>query len=198
MPNGTLLTLHRLCELLIDMDFDPLSHVSRSAAFKCRVASNGSHFILLCLPHTKTKENSDDISMTDTQCNCSPVATFDHHLMSNASVPSSTPMFTFETGEDAWSPMRCSWFLVQCNEIWAQKAWCQLKVMASGSVGPPTFYCWESIHGWSWYKGGGALSHSCPTGANARKSFCSSSVFHFSLMNLFYLLVQVSAQHYSA
>ena len=119
MFNGSSLTLHRLCELLIDTDFDPLSHISRSAALKFRVASNGSPFILLHLPHIKMKENSDNVSMTDTHCNCSPVAAFNHHLESNSSVPSLAPMFAFKIGEGMWSPMRGSWFLMQCNEVWA-------------------------------------------------------------------------------
>ena len=127
MFNGSSLTLHRLCELLIEMDFDPLSHVSCSAAFKCGVASNGSPFILLHLLRTKMKENSDNVSMTDTHCNCSPVAAINHHLESNSSVPSSAPMFTFEMGEGMWSPMRCSWFLVWCNEVWAHEELISIK-----------------------------------------------------------------------
>jgi len=127
MPVGTSLTSCRLCELLIDTDFDPIAHVSRSAPFKCGVASNGSRFISLHLPHTKTKENGDDISMTDTGCNCSPITTFEHHLASNAAVPSSAPMFAFETGEDTWSPMRHSWFLARCNEIWALEGLVSIK-----------------------------------------------------------------------
>src|SRR5882724_3032356 len=59
--------------------------------------------------------------MTDTCCNCSPMAAFDHHLESNSSIPSSAPMFAFKRGKGTWSPMRRSWFLAWCNEIWPRE-----------------------------------------------------------------------------
>jgi len=76
--------------------------------------------MVLVLSHSvflthKTKENGDDISITDTGCNCSPITAFEHHLASNTLLPPSAPMFAFEMGEDTWSPMRRSWFLAWCH-----------------------------------------------------------------------------------
>ena len=28
------------------------------------------------------------------------------------------PLFTFETADGQWSPMKCAWFLSQCNLVW--------------------------------------------------------------------------------
>jgi len=82
------------------------------------MATNESAYISLHLPRMKTKENGDDLSMTDTQCNCSPTSTFDHHLASNSAMPPSVPLFAFKTGVGTWSPMRHEWFLAHCDKIW--------------------------------------------------------------------------------
>src|SRR5882724_5967595 len=117
----TYLTWYRLCELLIDSNFDLSSHVSHSVSIKHRLASNGSPFISLHLPRSKMKENGDELIMTDTQCNCSPTSAFDHHLASNLSLPPSAPLFAFETSEGTWSAMKHKWFLMHCNKIWKQE-----------------------------------------------------------------------------
>jgi len=104
---------------LIDSSFDPAAHVSHSAPVKCGIATNGCAFMSIHLPHTKTKDKGDEVSMTDTGCNCSPTFTFDHHLASNSRVPADMPLFAFETGEGEWSPMRWDWFLARCNQVWA-------------------------------------------------------------------------------
>jgi len=104
---------------LIDSSFNPTTHISHSAPFKCEIATNGCAFTSIHLPHTKTKDKGNKISMTDTGCNCSPTFTFDHHLTSNHCVPADAPLFAFETGEGEWSPMRWDWFLVRCNQVWA-------------------------------------------------------------------------------
>jgi len=51
----------RLCKLLIDSSFNPSSQVSCSLAVKHGTASNSSVYISIHLPHTKTKENRDDV-----------------------------------------------------------------------------------------------------------------------------------------
>jgi len=71
------------------------------------------------VPCTKTKERGDDISLTDTLCNCSLTFMLDHHLKSNAGIPSSAPLFMFETGDSMCAPMKCAWFLARCNTIWS-------------------------------------------------------------------------------
>ena len=109
----------RLCELLIDTTFDPASHVSQSTLIKHGVAANSSAFTSFHLPCTKTKEDGDDVRMTDTHCDCSLSFAFNHHLSSNSSVPGNSPLFTFETEMGGWSPMRHNWFLARCNEVWA-------------------------------------------------------------------------------
>src|SRR5882724_672058 len=71
------------------------------------------------IPCMKTKEKGDDISLTNTLCDCSPTFTLDHHLRSNAAVPGAALIFAFETGGGTWAPMKRMWFLTWCNTIWA-------------------------------------------------------------------------------
>src|SRR5882724_830462 len=74
------LIFRRLCELVIDATFNPASHVSQSTLIKHGVTANSAAFTSFRLLHTKTKEDGDDMSMTDMHCDCSPSFAFNHHL----------------------------------------------------------------------------------------------------------------------
>jgi hypothetical protein len=46
-----------------------------------------------------------------------PVSALNHHLSANASIPSDTPFFAFETDTGGWAPMMRPWFSNRCNEV---------------------------------------------------------------------------------
>jgi len=78
---------------------------------------NNLSFTKFHIPHMKMKERGDDITLTDTLCDCSLVLALDHHLKSNTTIPDVTPLFAFETSNGSWLPMKCTWFLALCIEI---------------------------------------------------------------------------------
>src|SRR5882724_10374057 len=83
--------------------------------------------------------------------------------------------------------MRCSWFLMQCDGIWAQEGLVLIKGHGFRISGT-THLLLLGVNVWVvMVQGRWSSSLSCPTGTSVRKSCCSSSVFHFTLMNLFYL-----------
>ena len=57
----------------------------------------------------------------DSSCACSLTAALKHYLESNSAIPSSAPLFAFETSNDAWAPMKRQWFLNCFNEIWTKQ-----------------------------------------------------------------------------
>jgi len=104
--------------------FDPLKHADRSERSqpKSSTASNGVEFAAFHIPWTKvTLRAGADISVTarpdDPSC---PLAALRHHMNCNtdAKIPSSAPMFSFETADGGWSPMTKTWFMSRCNEVW--------------------------------------------------------------------------------
>jgi len=107
-----------MLKLIFNSKFDPLSNVSQSTNFKHGIASNGLKYMNFHLPCTKTKAHSDDVNIMDLTCPCSPTASFKHHLIYNSDIPPHAPLFTYETGDGMWSPMKHVWFLRRCNEIW--------------------------------------------------------------------------------
>jgi hypothetical protein len=107
-----------LGELLIDLDFLPEKHVSHSCSITHAVASSGVPYSSFFLPRTKTKPRGDTVSLTHTSCPCSPTIAFQHHLRSNASIPATAPLFSFETTDGSWSPLKHTWFLSRCNAVW--------------------------------------------------------------------------------
>jgi len=52
---------------------------------------------------------------------------FKHHLTSNINIPPSAPLFAFKTANRQWAPMKRSWFLERCNEIWAKEGLTSIK-----------------------------------------------------------------------
>ncbi len=62
-----------------------------------------------------------EILWTHSDCACSAVDAFDNHIAVNSHIPPSAPLFTFETENGGFLPMKRSWFLDQCNEIWTSE-----------------------------------------------------------------------------
>ena len=58
--------------------------------------------------------------MSNSTCNYSATAAFEHHITSNSAVPTTAPLFAFETSEGSWAPMKRTWFIDRCNEVWAE------------------------------------------------------------------------------
>src|SRR5882724_12048258 len=111
----------RLGELIIDTKFDPKAHISHSVKITCGITSNGTKYINFDIPHTKTKADGDRINVSDSTCKCSATQAFENHIVANGDIPPSTPLFSFETADKSWSPMRHLWFMEQCNEIWLKE-----------------------------------------------------------------------------
>ncbi|KAG0694632.1 DNA breaking-rejoining enzyme [Suillus ampliporus] len=111
----------RLGELVIDSvnSFNPSWHVTRSAPLHCCTTSTSIPFIILSIPWSKTTHgDGDNITISHIDDPSSPVATINHHLAANMSVPENAPFFAFETASGGWSPMCRSWLVNRCNEIW--------------------------------------------------------------------------------
>ena len=106
-----------LGELIFDGSFDPALHASRRD-FTLSCSTSGCCYGKLWVPRTKTKPLGDSLMFTESSCECSAVAALLTHLQTNSSIPSSAPIFAFETLNGSFSPMRHSWFLACCNEIW--------------------------------------------------------------------------------
>src|SRR5882724_3215462 len=107
----------RLGELMVDSQFNHASQVPWSTPIRCCTAENGLNFMNFHISCTKMQEKGEDINLTDSTCLCSPTTMFEHHLLSNNTIPTSTPLFAFETGNGFWALMRWAWFLALCNSI---------------------------------------------------------------------------------
>ena len=110
----------RLGELIFDGSFDPLLHASRGD-FTLSCSTSGRRYGKLWVPRTKTKPLGDSLIFTDSNCECSAIAALLAHFQTNSSIPSSAPVFAFETLDGSFSPMRRSWFLARCNDIWQRE-----------------------------------------------------------------------------
>jgi hypothetical protein len=109
----------RLGELVIDSHFNPSLHVSRSTPIRRGLAANGLPYITFHIPNSKTQGTEGaDIHISDSTCDCSPIYALNHHLSANIIVPPTAPLFAFATADGGWAPMRRSWFLKRCNEVW--------------------------------------------------------------------------------
>ena len=105
---------------MIDMLFDPKAHVTCSTTINHGLTSNNGSFCNFKILHSKTKYKGDIISIMNSNCVCSPIVAFDHHLKSNANILPDAPLFAFETSSGSWAPMKWKWFLDHCNEIWSK------------------------------------------------------------------------------
>jgi len=91
------------------------------------ITSNGLKFISFGVPHTKTKAEGDTINMSDSTCECSAINALEHHLTSNTTILINAPLFAFETADNSWSPMKQSWFIDRCDEIWREEGLSSVK-----------------------------------------------------------------------
>ena len=107
----------RLGEVTFDGDFDPSLHATRSGINLNRT-DTGCKYGKIWVPRTKTKPQGDWLMFTDSGCACSALTILQAHLNINSSPPASAPLFAFETADKKFAPMRHSWFLNRCNEIW--------------------------------------------------------------------------------
>jgi hypothetical protein len=112
----------RLGELVIPSQnlFNPSKHVSRSILpIQFSRLSNGTEHASFHIPWTKTTaEAGADVSVTARNHSTCPLSALRHHLSANALVPSSAPLFAYETVDGGWAPMTKSWFMDRCNAVW--------------------------------------------------------------------------------
>ncbi|KAJ7469431.1 hypothetical protein FB451DRAFT_1352234 [Mycena latifolia] len=114
----------RLCELLIDSpsQFDSLRHVTRGCPKKRGTAANKHKFVQFKVPWTKTKKSAGDwITSTETFDDVDAVATLEHHLVVDADVSDSAPLFSYAT-QSGWAHLTRADFVGCCSgccsEIW--------------------------------------------------------------------------------
>ena len=72
-------------------------------------------------PMTKTAPRGEEILWTDSECSCSASWAILNHRSMNSNVPLATPLFAFEMDTGRFAPMRHTWFLDCCNEIWTDE-----------------------------------------------------------------------------
>jgi hypothetical protein len=115
-------TFIRLGELVIPSQnlFNSSKHVSRSVLpIQFSHLLNGMEHATFHIPWTKTTaEAGADISVTARNHSTCPLSALKHHLSANTLVPSSAPLFAFETADGSWAPMTKSWFMDCCNAVW--------------------------------------------------------------------------------
>lgn len=100
--------------------FNPTRHVTRGTTFKWSSLASGIRWVGVFVPWTKTThEQGATIILTECDDVTNPLPPLEHHLSVNASVPDSAPLFAFETADGGWEPLTKSFFMSQCNAIWA-------------------------------------------------------------------------------
>ncbi|EIW64723.1 DNA breaking-rejoining enzyme [Trametes versicolor FP-101664 SS1] len=111
----------RLGELVIGSRnaFDAAKHVARGTTVSFKELPGGARYAIFHIPWTKTtKFAGADVVLTVNPDPTEPASALRHHLVANASVPATAPLFSFETDSGAWAPMTRDWFLDRCNEVW--------------------------------------------------------------------------------
>ncbi|THH17690.1 hypothetical protein EUX98_g9078 [Antrodiella citrinella] len=100
--------------------FNPSKHVSKAAAIGYHALPNRKEYASFHIPWTKTtKQAGADIVATENDDATSAITALRHHQNANHAVPSSAPLFAFETADQqGWAPMTKPWFLDRCNEVW--------------------------------------------------------------------------------
>ncbi|KAJ7281130.1 DNA breaking-rejoining enzyme [Mycena rebaudengoi] len=110
----------RLGEILVDSasSFDPTHHVTRDCPKKRGTAANNHKFVQFKVPYTKTRQSAGDwITSTETNDVVDAVAALEHHLVVNAQVPPTAPLFAYTT-KSGWAHLTRSDFMMRCNAIW--------------------------------------------------------------------------------
>jgi hypothetical protein len=110
----------RLEKLLVDSPskFTPSRHVTRGCEKKRGTSTNNHNYLQFKVPWTKTRRALGDwITSTETFDDVNAVAAIEHHLVINAGVPDSAPLFAYRT-ESVWAHLTRSDFMDRCNTIW--------------------------------------------------------------------------------
>ena len=89
-------------------------HVSRDVLpIRLSRLPNGTEHATFHIPWTKTTaEIGADISITARDHTTCPLPALKHHLSANILLPTSAPLFAFETADGGWAPMTKPWFNV--------------------------------------------------------------------------------------
>jgi len=78
---------------------------------------------MIHLPKTKTKgQEGDDIYLMDCSLLSNPINAFEHHLTSNPLVLDGAPLFSWQTANGGWCPMKKGWFMDRCRGIWEKES----------------------------------------------------------------------------
>ncbi|KAJ6570003.1 hypothetical protein B0H10DRAFT_1831943 [Mycena sp. CBHHK59/15] len=109
----------RLGEILVKSasEFNPPRNVTRGCPIRRGVAANKHKFVRFKVPYTKTQQSGDWLTSTETFDDVDAVAALEHHLVVNASVPDSAPLFAYATAS-GWAHLTRSDFVETCNAIW--------------------------------------------------------------------------------
>ena len=111
----------RLAELTMDGPFDPTKHASRAAWLRDGILSSNIKHGGFQAPKTKTSPRGEDILWTDSKCSCSTLRAFNNHMQISSHVPSSAPLFMYETENGIFAPMKRHYSMDRCTEIWVAK-----------------------------------------------------------------------------
>ncbi|KAJ7758187.1 hypothetical protein DFH07DRAFT_741759 [Mycena maculata] len=106
----------RLGECHVDsvVSFNPSHRIFRRDSCQVR----GRHkSVRIKVPYTKTQQSGDWLTSTETFDDVDAVAAFEHHLVVNASVPDSAPLFAYATAS-GWAHLTRTDFIETCNGIW--------------------------------------------------------------------------------
>jgi len=99
--------------------FDPSRHVSNCSNITFGRTPSGVEFFTLHIPWSKTEGTKGaSIVLTDVDDPTSPIPAFHHHRLANSNVPSTAPLFAFETVDGGWEPLTKFNWLARCNEVW--------------------------------------------------------------------------------
>ena len=108
----------RIGEVCVDHLFDTSINMSRSTPQKSGRTTSNITFHLFWEPHTKTKPRGEFIMWTNSRCVCSAQWAFSNHLRINHNSPPLGHLFAFEAEDGSFPPMRRTWFIAKCNDIW--------------------------------------------------------------------------------
>jgi hypothetical protein len=92
--------------------FDLKFHATHGAEARDVAARNSSAATVIHIPWTKSiREKGGQLTLTARADKFCPKAAFRNHMLVSKNVPSHAPLFAFDAGNGAWSPMAKSWLL---------------------------------------------------------------------------------------
>jgi hypothetical protein len=114
----------RLGELTIKSrgSFDPMFHATRATSTVFRTNADGSSFVSIHLPWTKTtREEGGTLLLTGRDDALCPIRAFRNHLSVNSGVPADAPLFASQNLDGTWSPPLKHIFVAECKRVWATR-----------------------------------------------------------------------------